>query len=460
MKPLDKLATLVSLCKRRGFVYPGSEIYGGLSGSFDYGPLGTQLKLNLKNEWWKHFVGRRPRQCFGVETGILLSPKVWERSGHVANFSDKMCECMHCKKRIRADHHIAAITKRDVSAGEIDAEVARLRHEQKWKCPGCGKSDSLGDAKDFNLLFQTSVGATASANDDSNKAYFRPETAQGVYVNLANLMKSTRKTAVPFGFASTGTVFRNEVSPRDFIFRTREFEQLELQWFCANTNSEQDRQYWIQQALEFCHSVCGLHPDKIRVRDHDASELAHYSLATSDLEYDYPGNGFGEFWGVSNRGSHDLECHYPADKLPVQDCHIIEPSLGLNRLLLAVLCDAYAVDDTGRVLLRLTPELAPFQCAVFPVIASNAVQMERAWDLAKLLLEWDCRVDVDESGASVGKKYRRQDEIGTPISIVVDEQTLADGTVTLRDRDSMRQVRVPQRELASKQGFFKATQLF
>jgi len=454
------LANIVSFCKRRGFVFPGSEIYGGLAGSFDYGPLGTQLKLNIKSEWWKRFVTRRPKDCVGLDSGILLSPKVWEASGHLENFTDPLSECGSCRKRVRTDHHLAAVLKKDVQMNlvQLKEEVSRLKASNGWCCPYC-KSADLSDPKEFNLLFTTKVGPTGGGET----AYFRPETAQGAYINVNNVAVAARKTKLPFGIAQIGTAFRNEVSPRDFIFRTREFEQLELQWFCSKEESMKWHAYWIEECIGFCVEQCGLRKENIRVRKHEKEELAHYALATSDLEFNYP-FGFGEFWGIANRGNHDLTAHSKASGTPLlaamggpENVHIVEPSLGLNRLFLAILCDAFEVEaETKRTVLRLSPQIAPFEAAVFPVVANNEQIVAKTREVFQQLLDWDCRADLDDASTSVGKKYRRHDEIGTPICIVVDDQTLKDSTVTFRDRDSMKQVRLSPKDFESKNAFYSA----
>lgn len=395
----------------------------------------------------------------GIETGILLSPRVWEASGHVGNFIDPLCECEKCRKRVRADHRVEeldgeAVTSKDQLVGRI----GKLRELKKWSCPYCKTVNSLGDPKEFNLLFSTTIGPTSSPDA---VGYLRPETAQGAYINLNNVATAARKTILPFGIGQVGTVFRNEVSPSNFIFRTREFEQMELQWFCDPETSAQWHDYWINECVDFCIKECGLKPENFRIRKHEKTELAHYSLGTSDLEFLYP-FGWGEFWGIANRGDHDLKAHQAASKtsfLGGKPCHIVEPSLGLNRLFLAVISNAYYVEPvTGRTVLRFSRNVAPFEVAVFPIVANNPKIMEEARKAYDTFAFWDARVDMDEASTSVGKKYRRHDEIGTPVCVVVDDMTLVDGTVTLRDRDSMKQMRVRLKDMETRKGFEDAAE--
>ncbi len=456
MKNTDKtMDQIVALCKGRGFVYPGSEIYGGLANSWDYGPLGVELKNNIKKAWWKKFVQENPYNV-GLDSAILMNPQVWVASGHVTTFNDPLIDCKSCKMRHRADKliedwcHETGDTETNVEAMTNEDMVAFIR-EKAIPCPGCGKSD-FTDIRKFNLMFKTHQGVT---EDNSTEVYLRPETAQGIFVNFKNIQRTTRRK-VPFGVAQVGKSFRNEITPGNFIFRIREFEQMELEFFCKPGTDLDWFAYW----RKFCNdwlTGLGIHEENLRLRDHEPEELAFYSKATTDFEFMFP-FGWGELWGVADRTDYDLTQHI---KTSGQDLdyfdpelnehyvpYVIEPSLGADRVTLAFLVEAYdeeVVDEAKkdtRVVMHLHPFLAPFKAAVLPLSKKLG---EKANEIYSELSR-DFMVDYDESG-SIGKRYRRQDEIGTPFCITVDFDTENDGCVTVRDRDTMEQVRIAVTEL-------------
>ncbi|MEE0371469.1 MAG: glycine--tRNA ligase [Oscillospiraceae bacterium] len=451
-KTMDKI---VALCKNRGFVYPGSEIYGGLANSWDYGPLGVELKNNVKRAWWQKFVQENPYNV-GLDSAILMNPQVWVASGHVTTFNDPLIDCKSCKMRHRADKLIEGwlaenpMPDVNVEAMTNDEMVAFIR-EQKIPCPGCGKSD-FTDIRKFNLMFKTHQGVT---EDTAAEVYLRPETAQGIFVNFKNIQRTTRRK-IPFGVCQIGKSFRNEITPGNFIFRIREFEQMELEFFCEPDTDLAWFDYW----RSFCHEWLkglNMHDENLRLRDHEKEELSFYSKATTDFEYLFP-FGWGELWGVADRTNYDLTQH---QKFSGQDMdyfdqeknehyipYVIEPSLGADRVTLAFLCEAYdeevvdeAKNDT-RVVMHFHPALAPFKCAVLPLSKKLS---EPATELYhKLQKRFMC--DYDEAG-SIGKRYRRQDEIGTPYCVTFDFESAEDGCVTVRDRDSMQQERIPMEQL-------------
>ncbi len=440
---MDKL---VALCKGRGFIFAGSEIYGGLANTWDYGPLGVELKNNVKKAWWKKFVQENPLN-YGVDCAILMNPTVWEASGHVGGFSDPLMDCKSCKSRHRADNLIEDyIAKNNLDlkiAGWTNEQMEQFIKDKKIKCPVCGNADFTGVRK-FNLMFRTFQGVT---EDSANVVYLRPETAQGIFVNFSNVVRSTR-ARVPFGIAQIGKSFRNEITPGNFTFRTREFEQMELEFFCEPGTDLEWFAYW----KDFCKQWLldlGIRPERLKLRDHDPEELSHYSNATTDFEYKFP-FGWGELWGIADRTDFDLKAHIAksgksldyidpvTNKRYVPYC--IEPSLGADRVVLAFLCNAYEEETVGendtRVVLHLHPALAPFKVAVLPL------QKKQLGEKADEIYRSLCKkfpATYDESG-SIGKRYRRQDEIGTPYCLTVDFDTLEKGTVTLRERDSMAQV--------------------
>ena len=458
-KTMDKI---VALCKGRGFVYPGSEIYGGLANSWDYGPLGVEYKNNIKRAWMKKFVQESPYNV-GLDSAILMNSQVWVASGHVATFNDPLIDCRACKMRHRADKLVESFVQEkgmDVNVEAMTGEqLVDFIRENKVPCPGCGKSD-FTDIRKFNLMFKTHQGVT---EDSSTEVYLRPETAQGIFVNFKNIQRTTRKK-IPFGVAQVGKSFRNEITPGNFIFRIREFEQMELEFFCKPGTDLEWFQYW----REYCHQWLlglGMTEEHLRLRDHEKEELSFYSKATTDFEYLFP-FGWGELWGVADRTDYDLSQHI---KTSGQDLsyfdpetneryvpYVIEPSLGADRVALAFLVDAYdeeVVDESKndtRVVLHLHPALAPFKCAVLPLSKKLAGPAQELY--ARLAKEF--MVDYDETG-SIGKRYRRQDEIGTPFCITVDFDTVGDdtkpgdGCVTVRDRDTMEQVRMPMDQLES-----------
>ena len=448
-KTMDKV---VALCKTRGFIFPGSEIYGGLANSWDYGPLGVEFKNNVKRAWWKKFV-QESRYNVGLDSAIIMNPQAWVASGHVGGFSDPLMDCKSCKARHRADKLIEdyAFTNgtNDNPASWSFEQMAAFIKEKGIVCPTCGGKE-FTDIKKFNLMFKTFIGVT---EDSSSTVYLRPETAQGIFVNFPAIARSTRKK-LPFGVAQIGKSFRNEITPGNFTFRTREFEQMELEFFCKPGTDLEWFAYW----KDYCHKFLlnlGMREENLRLRDHDPDELCFYSKATTDFEFLFP-FGWGELWGVADRTDYDLGQH---EKFSGKDMtyfdpetnerytpYVIEPSLGADRVALAFLVDAYDEETIGegdtRVVLHLHPALAPFKAAVLPLSKKLS---ERALEIYDGLAKYFA-VDFDETG-SIGKRYRREDEIGTPFCITVDFETENDGCVTVRDRDTMEQVRIPVSEV-------------
>ncbi len=445
-KDKQTMERIVALCKNRGFVYPGSDIYGGLANSWDYGPLGVEFKNNLKQAWWKKFVKESPYNV-GLDCAILMNPQVWVASGHVGGFSDPLMDCKECKTRYRADQLIedyAAKKSIPVSTAAMkQPEMEAFIEEHSINCPVCGKHNFTGIRK-FNLMYKTYQGVT---EDSSSEIYLRPETAQGIFVNFRNVQRTTRKR-VPFGIGQIGKSFRNEITPGNFIFRIREFEQMELEFFCAPAEEMQWFSYW----KDFCYNwllSLGMTKENVKLRDHDPEELSHYSNATTDIEYLFP-FGWGELWGIADRTDFDLKQHmqHSGTSLEYTDPdtnekylpYCIEPSLGADRAALAFLCDAYdeeQLEKETRTVLRLSPVLAPFKAAILPL---QKQLIDKAREIYDMLLP-NYMVDFDVTG-SIGKRYRRQDEIGTPLCLTVDFETLEDGKVTVRDRDTMKQERV------------------
>ncbi len=451
-KTMEKI---VNLCKGRGYVYPSSEIYGGLSNSWDFGPLGAELKNNVKRAWWKKFV-QENRYNVGLDSAILMNSQVWVASGHVVNFNDPLIDCKSCKMRHRADKLIEDwLAENPVEGVVVEAmtndEMVAFIQDRQIPCPGCGKCDFTGIRK-FNLMFKTHIGVT---EDNTTEVYLRPETAQGIFVNFQNVQRTTRRK-IPFGICQIGKSFRNEITPKNFIFRVREFEQMELEFFCEPDTDLEWFQYW----RNFCHAWLtdlGMKDDCLRLRDHEPEELSFYSKATTDFEYLFP-FGWGELWGVADRTSYDLTQHqtvsgkdmtyFDQEKNTRYIPYVVEPSLGVERVTLAFLCDAYdeeVVDpekNDVRVVLRLHPALAPFKCAVLPLSKKLSAQAMEIRDR----LSASFMVDFDDAG-SIGKRYRRQDEIGTPFCVTYDFDSENDGCVTVRDRDTMEQIRMPVGEL-------------
>ncbi|MCL2638633.1 MAG: glycine--tRNA ligase [Oscillospiraceae bacterium] len=438
-KTMDKL---IALCKGRGFIFAGSEIYGGLANTWDYGPLGTELKANIKKAWLKKFV-QESKYNVGLDSAILMNPQTWVASGHLAGFSDPLISCKGCKTRHRADNLIEDFDG-TLTAGWENKQLEDYIAEKKIACPDCGKLD-FTEIKKFNLMFKTFQGID---EETASEIYLRPETAQGIFVNFANIARTTRKK-IPFGVAQIGKSFRNEVTPGKFIFRVREFEQMELEFFCKPDTDLEWFNYW----KDFCKNwllSLGLKEENLRLRDHTAEELSFYSKATTDFEYLYP-FGWGELWGIADRTDYDLKQHINESGKSLEYFdpetnekyipYVVEPSLGVERLLLAALTDAYdeeSLDDgTVRTVLRFHPYLAPFKAAVLPLSKKLG---DKAGDVyAELCKSFMC--DYDEAG-NIGKRYRRQDEIGTPFCVTVDFETPEDGKVTVRERDSMEQVRI------------------
>ena len=446
-KTMEKI---VALCKSRGFIYAGSEIYGGLANSWDFGPLGVEFKNNIKRAWWKKFV-QESRYNVGLDSAIIVNPQVWVASGHVGGFSDPLMDCKSCKTRHRADklieEYVAAEGLSDNPAGMTNDEMAAYIREHGIACPDCGSHD-FTDIRKFNLMFKTFQGVT---EDATSELYLRPETAQGIFVNFKNVARTTRRK-LPFGIGQIGKSFRNEITPGNFIFRTREFEQMELEFFCKPGTDLEWFAYW----KDFCHKWLldlGMRDENLRLRDHDPEELCFYSKATTDFEYLFP-FGWGELWGVADRTDYDLGQHakHSGEAMDYFDPetnehftpYVIEPSLGADRVTLAFLCDAYdeeVVDEAKgdvRTVLHLHPALAPMKAAVLPLSKKLTEAALPVYDeLAKYFA-----VDFDDAG-SIGKRYRREDEIGTPFCVTFDFDSLEDNCVTVRDRDTMEQVRLP-----------------
>ncbi len=453
MKNTEKtMEKIVNLCKNRGFIFAGTEIYGGLANTWDYGPLGVEFKNNVKKAWWKKFV-QENRYNVGLDAAILMNPQTWVASGHVGGFSDPLMDCKECKERFRADKVIEDwCAENNFELGKAvdamsQAEMKEFVEEHNICCPTCGKHNWT-DIRQFNLMFKTFQGVT---EDAKNVVYLRPETAQGIFVNFNNVARTTRKK-LPFGVCQVGKSFRNEITPGNFTFRTREFEQMELEFFCKPGTELEWFAYWKQFCKDWLLSL-GMKEETPRLRDHDREQLSHYSNATTDFEFVFP-FGWGELWGVASRTNFDLNAHqttsgqdmtyYDQEANEHYIPYVVEPSLGADRVALAFLVDAYdeevvdAEKNDTRVVLRLHPALAPFKAAVLPLSKKLA---EPAGEIYEMLSKY-FNVDYDETG-SIGKRYRREDEIGTPYCITVDFETANDGCVTIRERDSMEQIRIP-----------------
>ena len=432
---LDKV---VALCKRRGFIFQSSEIYGGLGSTYDYGHYGVLLKNNVKSEWWRAVLQERD-DMVALDAAILMHPKTWEASGHLEGFTDPLVQCLgECKKRWREDH----VREEQLGAEDAEGEI---------RCPECG--GELSEPMSFNLMFETHMGPT---RESGSEVYLRPETAQGIFVNFKNVLQFSRKKP-PFGIAQVGKAFRNEITPGNFIFRTREFEQMEIEYFVPPAEAPAWHQRWMEERMRW-YTDLGIRPDHLQLREHGSDELSHYSSATSDIEYRFP-MGFSELEGIANRGDFDLRRHaqFSGEKLEYVDSgtgdryvpHVIEPSAGADRATLAFMVDAYdeeQVEGRERVLLRLHPRLAPVKVAVLPLVNKDG-QPERAREIYETLRKL-MPAEYD-AGGSIGKRYRRQDEIGTPWGVTVDHETMENDTVTLRDRDSLDQSRIATPELAA-----------
>ncbi len=439
---------IIYLCKQRGYIYQGSEIYGGLANAWDYGPLGVELKNNIKNAWRKKFI-QENKYNVGLDAAILMNPQVWVASGHVGGFSDPLIDCRECKTRHRADKLIEEWMHEhnceQVVDGWPNEKMIEYMRENHIACPNCGK-ENFTEIRQFNLMFKTFQGVT---EDAKSEIYLRPETAQGIFVNFKNVLRTSRKK-LPMGIAQIGKAFRNEITPGNFIFRTREFEQMELEFFCKPGTDLEWHKYWKEFCKDFLLSL-GMEEENIRLRDHEKEELSHYSNATTDIEFLFP-FGWGELWGIADRTDFDLKRHIECSKEDLTYLdeetgekyvpYCIEPSLGCDRVALAFLCNAYNIEKVGedgdqRLVLKLHPTLAPYKAAVLPLSKKLS---EKATEVYNMLSK-DFMCDYDEAG-TIGKRYRREDEIGTPYCITIDFDTETDNSVTIRDRDTMEQIRV------------------
>ncbi len=451
---LKSMDTIVNLCKSRGYIYSGSEIYGGLANTWDYGPLGVELKNNVKALWRKKFIQENPHNV-GLDAAILMNPTTWVASGHVGGFSDPLIDCKECKTRHRADKMIEewAHEKGEdmIADGMTDEALVKFINDNQIPCPNCG-GHNFTDIRKFNLMFRTFQGVT---EDKTAEIYLRPETAQGIFVNFKNVMRTTRKK-LPMGIAQIGKAFRNEITPGNFIFRTREFEQMELEFFCKPGTDLEWQEYWKKYCKEWLLGL-GIKEENIRLRDHSKEELSHYSNATTDIEFNFP-FGWGELWGIADRTDYDLSSHMKVSKEDFTYTdpetnekyvpYCIEPSLGADRVTLAFLCNSYdeeKIDENDtRVVLHLHPALAPFKVAVLPLSKKLSAKANEVYTM--LSKRFMC--DYDEAG-SIGKRYRREDEIGTPYCVTIDFDTLEDDTVTIRDRDTMEQIRLKIDDIAT-----------
>lgn len=443
---------MVNLCKQYGFIYQGSEIYDGLANTWDYGPLGSRLKNNIKDAWRKRFV-QDNKNSYELDAAILMNPEVWVASGHVSSFADPLIDCKECKSRHRADKLIEEFSNGEETGDGWDNEkLENYIKENNIPCPKCGKTN-FTNIRQFNLLFETHMGVT---EDTKNKVYLRGETAQGIFVNFLNVQRSMR-AKVPFGIAQIGKAFRNEITPGNFIFRTREFEQMEYEFFCKPGTDLEWFKYYEEYCMNFLKDL-GIKEENLRLRKHKPEELVFYSKGTTDIEYNYP-NGFGELWGIADRTDYDLTVHsnHSGKELKYLDPetnekyipYVIEPSVGCDRLLLAVLCDSYEEetlnDGTTREVMHFSPAIAPYKVAVLPLM--KKYHQEKAEEIYNLLSK-EFMTSYDETG-NIGKRYRRQDVIGTPYCVTIDEETLNNNTVTVRDRDTMEQITISVDELVN-----------
>ena len=432
---------IVSFCKRKGFIFQSSEIYGGLGGFYDYGPLGSQMKKNIKDSYLNFMVNSRPN-IVGLDSAIITNSKVWEASGHLKNFTDPLTECKSCHKRFRADHLMEKNNVNDLSL---------------LKCPECG--GELMDVRNFNLMLKTFIGPV---EDSSSVAYLRPETAQSIFINFKNVL-DTQRIKIPFGIAQIGKAFRNEITPSNFVFRTREFEQMEMEFFIKPGEQEKWYKYWISESMRWYTEVLGIKKENLRIKEAAKEDLAHYAIACSDIEYNFPSIGWSEIEGIASRGDYDLSQHekFSGQELKYFDeaskekyiPYVIEPSVGVDRLMLALICDAYTEFEKGRsgegeskeILLKFNSKIAPNKIAVLPLVKNKEVITSKAKEVFELLSS-SFITEYDETG-TVGKRYRRQDEIGTPFCVTIDFETLEDNAVTIRNRDTMEQERVLISEL-------------
>ncbi len=446
MSQTVSMEKIVSFCKRRGFVYQSSEIYGGIRSSYDYGPLGVEMKRNIREEWWRTMVYLRD-DVVGIDTAIIMHPRVWEASGHVETFNDMLVESRTSGRRYRADHLIEEATGIDAEGMSPEEMTRLIREDPRIKDPVDGGRD-FTEVRPFNLMFETYTGPVKSPE---NLAYLRPETAQGIFVNFKNVLQTSR-VKVPFGIAQIGKSFRNEITPGNFIFRTREFEQMEMEFFVEPGTDEEWHEYWIEERYRW-YTRLGIRPENLRLYEHPKEKLSHYSKRTVDIEYNFPFAGWSELEGIANRTDYDLRRHseYSGERLEYFDQaknesyipYVIEPAAGVDRVLLALLVDAYHEEEVRgerRTVLRLHPRIAPTKAAVFPLTKKEPVSTvaRRLYDD----LKGDYRIFYDDSG-SIGRRYRRQDEAGTPFCVTVDFDTLEDKKVTIRDRDTMEQERIP-----------------
>ncbi len=449
---LDSLKPIVALCKRRGIIYPGSEIYGGFANTYSFGPYGAEIKKNIKDLWWKMFVQER-RDMVGLDGPILLHPKVWQASGHLEGFNDALIDCKACKSRFRCDHLIEETLHRPADGLSVQ-EMTEIVKKEKIKCPKCGAED-FTDAKFFNLMFHTHMSKTGAEGD---AAYLRPETAQAIFVDFKNII-NTMRVKIPFGVAQIGKAFRNEITPGNFIFRVIEFEQMEIEYFIREKEWEKVFEEWIAAMQNWC-KIIGLHPNRLQLKEHPKEQLSHYSKRTVDIVYDFP-FGTSELYGLAYRTDFDLKRHAEFSGHPIEYTdpetqekfvpHVIEPTFGVERTILALLCDAYEEEqlENGemRTVLHFSPRIAPVKVAVFPLMKKEPLAEKAKAVFSMLQKHWVS--EYDESGA-IGKRYRRQDELGTPFCVTIDFDTIEkDDTVTLRDRDSMEQIRVPIGELVT-----------
>ena len=442
---------MVNYCKQYGFIFQGSEIYGGLSNSWDYGPLGRELKENIKRAWWKEFI-QKEKNSYGLDAAIIMNPEVWVASGHVASFADPLIDCKSCKARHRADKLIEDFTGgKETGDGWDNKKLENYIADNKIPCPKCGKSD-FTEIRKFNLLFETHIGVT---EDSQSKVYLRGETAQGIFVNFNNVLRSQR-AKIPFGIGQIGKAFRNEITPGNFIFRTREFEQMEYEFFCKPDTDLEWHKYFKEKCLKFLESL-GLKEENLRYRDHSKEELSFYSKATTDIEFLYP-MGWGELWGIADRTDYDLSVHEKHAKTDLKYLdpetnekyvpYVIEPSVGVDRLLLAILCNAYEeeeLENDKREVLHIAPSLAPYKVCVLPL--AKKYHGEKANEVYQELTK-HFMTSYDETG-SIGKRYRRSDAVGTPWCITIDDETINNGTVTIRDRDTMKQETIKLEDVVS-----------
>ena len=443
--------TIVNHVRTSGFVYQGSEIYGGLANSWDYGPLGVELKNNIKAAWWQKFVREFPNNV-GLDSAIIMNPAVWEATGHLTNFTDPLMDCKQCKTRHRADKLIEDFDSSVPCEGWSNEQMLQYIKDKHIPCPNCGAHD-FTDIRKFQLMFKTFMGVV---EDAKSTVYLRPETCQGIFVNFKNVQRTSRKK-IPFGIGQIGKSFRNEITPGNFLFRLREFEQFELEFFCKPHTDLEWYEFWKKFCLDWLLSL-GMNKDNLRYREHEKEELAFYSKGTCDIEYNYPFGGFGELWGIADRTDYDLKCHMEHSKQSLEYLdaetnekyipYVVEPSVGCDRLFLALLCDAYSEEEVkpgdSRIVLHLHPFLAPYKACVMPLSKQLSEKTKKVYqELAK---HFNC--EYDEAG-SIGKRYRRQDAIGTPLCVTYDFDSENDGCVTVRDRDTMAQVRLKITDLVS-----------